>query len=114
MSREVTRSRQLPITEDNFTNAVISLAQYRRWLVCHFRAGRTAKGWRTPIQGDKGFPDLVLVRDGRLILAELKTATGKMRPDQERWHDVLTTVSGIEVYLWRPADLNETIPEVLR
>lgn len=98
------------MTEAQFTDAVIELAQYRRWRVCHFRPARTVKGWRTAIQGDKGFPDLVLARDGVVIFAELKTVHGSVHEEQEKWHTAL----GGNVYIWRPPDLLRVIPEILR
>jgi hypothetical protein len=98
------------MTEAEFTSAVIDLAKYRGWLVCHFRPARTVKGWRTPIEGDKGFPDLVLARQGRVIFAELKVGKGALRPEQAAWAEAL----GNEVYLWKPADLRDTIPNALR
>lgn len=102
-----------PVTEQQFTDAVIQLAKYRGWLVAHFRAGRTVKGWRTPVQGHKGFVDLVLVRPPRIIYAELKTARGVTSREQDHWMEALKN-SGAEVHLWRPADLTDTITEALR
>lgn len=52
-----------------------------------------------------GFPDRVLVRD-RVVYAELKTAIGKPTDGQIEWLDGLAR-AGAEVYLWRPADLDE-------
>jgi hypothetical protein len=54
--------------------------------------------------GDTGFPDLVLVRDGRLLFVELKAERGKASPEQGEWLEALSGVHGIEVCLWRPAD----------
>ena len=89
---------------------VVDLAHLRGWRCHHDRPARTDKGWRTAIQGDKGFPDLVLARKGRVIFAELKSETGKTTHQQNAWlahlgHDV-------EVYLWRPRDLDH-IAQVL-
>jgi len=99
----------MPMSEQQFTDAVIELAQYRGWRVAHFRPARTIKGWRTAVQGDKGFPDLVLARNGVVLFAELKTQRGRVAKDQEKWFDAIG-----EVFLWRPADLLEVIPQVLR
>jgi len=53
-----------------------------------------------------GFPDEVLVRSGRLIFAELKSERGKLSDEQEAWLEELRAVPGVEVYLWRPADMD--------
>ncbi len=34
------------------------------WRIAHFRPAKTEKGWRTPMTGDVGFPDLVIARWG--------------------------------------------------
>jgi hypothetical protein len=109
----MTTAPSLPIREQDFTNAVIQLAQYRGWLVAHFRPGRTVKGWRTPVQGHRGYPDLTMSRAGRLIFAELKTQKGKTTPEQDLWITALQA-SNAEVYVWRPRDLRESIPDILR
>lgn len=99
----------LPMSEQQFTQAVIDFAKYKGWMCAHFRPARTQRGWRTPVQGDNGFPDLVFARDGRVVFAELKVGRNKMSHDQERWATALP-----EMYVWYPADLRDSIPEVLR
>lgn len=51
-----------------------------------------------------GFPDWVIAGRGGVIFAECKSAAGRLRPDQERWRDMLLA-AGARWYLWRPADL---------
>ena len=46
------------MTEDELLTAVLELAKFAGWRVCHFRPARTAMGWKTAIQGHKGWPDL--------------------------------------------------------
>ena len=99
----------IPMSEQQFTQAVIDFAKYKGWMVAHFRPARTTRGWRTPVQGDNGFPDLVLARDGRVVYAELKVGRNTLSKDQERWANALP-----EMYVWRPADLRDSIAEVLR
>ena len=68
------------MTEREFQRAVVELARLMGWRVHHTRPALTRAGeWRTPIQGDAGFPDLVLCRPPRLILAELKRNAGGWR-----------------------------------
>lgn len=52
------------------------------------------------MQGDKGFPDLCLARNGVVIFAELKVGRNKLSPEQERWAREIG-----DVYLWKPEDL---------
>jgi hypothetical protein len=61
---------------------------------------RYFKGWRTPMSGDPGFPDLVLARDGVVIVAELKSRRGQPTDDQKMWLEAL----GAHARLWRPQD----------
>ena len=97
------------VTETQFADAVIELAQYNGWRVVHFRPARTDKGWRTAMTGDRGFPDLVLARDGVVLIVELKTQDGRMGVGQAEWGTAL----GDCYRLWRPSDLN-TIRDELR
>src|SRR5262245_496140 len=76
-------------------------ARMAGWMVAHFRPAKTQRGrWITPMAGDKGFPDLVLAKDGRVLLAELKTDKGTPSPEQVAW---LAAV-GTHGRLWRPDD----------
>ena len=102
------------ITESDFTAQVIDLARHLGWRVAHFRPAMTKGGrWVTAVQGDgAGFPDLVLVRGQRLILAELKSANGKLSEAQAIWLAMLKEAAP-ETYLWRPSDIDE-IERLLR
>ena len=105
------------MSEAELLTTVIALAQRLGWMVSHFRASRTLTGWATPVQGDKGFPDLVLARggrtdrDGRLLFLELKSEKGKMAEEQTRWRGELYS-AGAVVYVIRPRDL-DWVREVL-
>jgi hypothetical protein len=60
------------------------------------------------VEGDAGFPDLVLARDGRVIFAELKTERGKPSPAQDRWMlEIRGRYDTSLCYLWRPSDRPE-------
>lgn len=81
---------RLTQTEEQWQQVVIEYAQLMGWLVAHFRPARVGDSWRTPVAADGvGFPDLVLVRGPVLIFAELKSDTGKVRPEQQAWLDAL-------------------------
>lgn len=96
------------------------------------RAARTF-GWHvdftwSSMHSPKGRPDLFLTKGLRLVVAELKTDTGKVTPEQEEqlawWRrfalavDRVTEVAAacatpdadelrVQVHVWRPADLDE-------
>jgi len=101
------------MTEAQFQDTVIELAQRMGWRVAHFRPARTDKGWRTPVSADgKGFPDLVLIRGGFIIFAELKSSSGKLTIDQRLWlMDLRKAQQGapfsVSVRVWRPGDWDE-------
>ena len=68
------------------------------------RPALTKKGWRTPVEGDAGFVDLVLAHPVHgVIMAELKNATAVLDPEQTMWRTALEP-NGC-YHLWRPADL---------
>ncbi len=77
------------ISEAELQSAIIELAQRYGWLVHHARPARNVRGWSTPIQGDSGFPDLVLAKNGCVLFAELKSERGRLRPEQRAWMQVL-------------------------
>jgi hypothetical protein len=91
------------LTEGQFTTQVIELAKLYGWTVCHFRPAKTAKGYRTAIQGDAGFPDIVACRSGRKIVAELKVGTRRATPEQLQW----LAAWGADAFLWYPKDWDQ-------
>lgn len=104
------------MSETTLQSCVIDYARLRGWLAVHFRPAQNDRGiWRTPIEGDPGFPDTVLVRGGRVVFAELKSARGVVGPEQRAWLTALGTAGPpVEVYQWRPVDwLDGTIRAVL-
>jgi hypothetical protein len=77
------------MTEDELQSAIIKAARLRGWMVAHFRPAKTEKGWRTPVQGDAGFPDLVLARNGRVYFLELKRLGKTATPAQAAWIEAI-------------------------
>lgn len=86
-----------PMSEKNLQSAVEKLARFSGWLVYHTHDSRRSQ---------PGFPDLVMVsgKRGMVLYRELKSATGKLRPEQVTWLDELTA-AGEDAGVWRPADL---------
>jgi len=96
------------ISEADLLQRTIDLARLNRWRVCHQRPARTTQGWRTPITGDQGMPDLVLARDGVVLLVEEKSERGRLRPGQRLWLDAC----GEHGRLWRPSDWDTIVEEL--
>ena len=59
-------------------------------------------------RADAGFPDLVIAGYGIVLLAELKSSTGKVTAAQRAW----LNASGASARLWRPDDLAAIINEL--
>lgn len=92
------------VTEAQFLRQVRDLSRMLGWSTFHpFLSKWSERGW----------PDIVLCRPPRLILAELKSDRGTLTADQERWQELLRACPGVEVAVWRPVDL-QAIAELLR
>ena len=97
-----------PITEKAFQGQVLEQADCLGWRHYH-----TFESRRSPA----GFPDLVLVRRGRLIFAELKAEAGKLTAAQIDWYADLLAVQDaapgvVDVRAWRPSEW-ESIDDTL-
>jgi len=110
------------MSEAQLMKLVIDAAQKLGWIVAHINdrmySLAIAAGRPDVMAGAKGLPDLIMARSGRVIFAELKSAKGRVRADQQMWLDELQArVPDVthEVYTWRPADwFDGTIEAVLR
>lgn len=111
MARRLTEEEKLlrAITESTFQKWVQKLMTQQGWLWYHAADNIPRGGWKANIK--PGFPDLVAVRRGRLLIAELKTQTGKITDPQDDWLTALRT-TGAEVHIWRPGD-QQKIREIL-
>jgi hypothetical protein len=87
------------MTEDELLRNVLHAAKLLRWRCYHVRNSRLGI-----IQGDVGFPDLVLVRAPRIIFVELKAAKGRVGPAQQEWLLELMRCPGAQVDVWHPED----------
>ena len=88
--------------ERDFQKQIIELAEIRGWVLYHVSDVHTKLRSETSV----GFPDLVLLRDVRLIAAEVKTEENVTTFEQCVWLAKFANV-GAEVALWRP----DTPPE---
>lgn len=98
-TKSMSAGKTYRLTEAEFQVKVIDAAKRMGWYVVHIPAVEVREGqFVTPYQGDAGLPDLILARDGVVILAELKTDTGRPTADQKAW----LGAAGQQGRLWRP------------
>ena len=83
------------LSEKAFSQQVYDLARLLGWVIVRFPT------WR-PTGTTPGFPDIMAVRRGRIILAELKAEDGKLTPAQRKWLWTLAE-AGAEVYVFKPS-----------
>ena len=86
------------ISEKDFMESIVQLARNTGWMVYHPYDSR---------RSEPGFPDLVMTKHKRLVIAEIKTEKGKTSPAQDKWLETLRTARGVKVKLWRPSDWPE-------
>ena len=99
-------------TERDYESTIIDAALLGGWHVHAERPARTARGWRTPIRGHAGFPDLVLVRE-RIIFVELKRRPNRPTNAQQEWLWRLTKAGHDARLLWVPEDLDAFLAELV-
>jgi len=88
----------LKMTEKQLSQSIVDEARNCGWKV--------NRPWLS-IHSPKGFPDLVLTRDGFLAFWELKSAVGKVSDSQQEWLNALSMVPGVDVRTVRPDDLED-------
>jgi hypothetical protein len=83
------------VTEQQLQGAVIDLCRLFGIACYHpYFSRRSVPGW----------PDLAICGTRRFITRELKSATGKVTIEQERWGRMLRE-AGVSWDVWRPDDL---------
>ena len=92
------------MTEETFQLSVIQVAKDTGWMLFHDFDSR---------RSTKGFPDLVMTRNGRTIFAELKSQKGRIRTEQKQWIAELEKTQGVEVYLWRPSNMDQIVETLM-
>jgi hypothetical protein len=100
------------VTEREFQKAVTDSLSVFGWRWTHFRPARTERGWRTPLSGARGYPDVTAVRADGVLFLELKAEQGRLTKEQSAWLAALGSAGG-EVHVWRPSDW-DFIEETLR
>jgi hypothetical protein len=95
MSQPMVEDKRVPISEKDLLEQIRELARWCGWGVYHVYDSRRSA---------PGFPDLLLLRGCRLVVAELKSESGVLTEAQRAWLEAFRLV-GAEVYTWRPRDL---------
>ena len=91
-------SKRVAVKERDLQRAIIELAELSGWKVYHVGNVKGQLRSRTAV----GFPDLILVREGRMLAWELKSAKGRVTKAQEDWQSTLSRVPGVEARVVRP------------
>ena len=88
------------MSEAEFMASVVDAAQKLSWRCFHdYDSRRSNPGW----------PDLVCVRDGKLLALELKAKKGRVRPGQIEWIAELADVPGVTALIARPDDWDQVL-----
>lgn len=97
--------------EKELVSVLVDYASLNGWRVHHCRPAVNRRGeWSTPIQGDKGFPDLILARQGMILVREVKTEKGRLTEAQHSWLAAFGVPEPLGV--WRPSDWNRIRDEL--
>lgn len=88
------------VLEKDVQKAAIAFAHLHGWHCYHVYDSRMASTKYV----DKGFPDWMLAKDGRVLAIEFKTERGKLSLAQVEWIYQLSAEQRIECYIFRPHD----------
>lgn len=100
------------LSERAWQGQVLQLARLFRWAFWHdnaTNAPRRCPRCKEPIRiprNTKGWPDLFLLRDDTLVIAELKAESGAPTHEQREWLERFRRVRRILVVVWKPRDLD--------
>ena len=99
------KSKTMLVSEAALQQAIVSAASKLGWMHYHTYDSR---------RSSEGFPDLVLVHDGkqRIVYIECKSEDGKVSIYQLAWQDALARCDA-EIYVVRPRHLDEIIQILL-
>lgn len=95
------------ISERDYQRRIEALAKRLGYLCNHVNKATVAGGRFITPTSHAGFPDLWLLREGRLIVFEVKSesaAPSAVKAAQKEWIRLLQSVAGVEAYVVRPSD----------
>jgi len=94
--------------EDELVTGLLEAFALAGWHAFHVR-----RSDRALLMGRAGWPDITAIRpDGRLLVIEAKSATGRVSEAQGRWL-VLLHRAGVTAAVIRPADYDRAIHLIL-
>ena len=99
-------------TETECERTIIAAAHMLGYLVHGSRPATSQKGWRTPLKGDPGFPDLVITGHNRCFIIELKRKPNRLEPAQLAWIDALHD-AGVDVATWWVPEQQQQLIDML-
>lgn len=99
-------------TEADCQKTIVAAAIMLGYRVHHTRPAQTRRGWRTPMIGHVGFPDLVIAGHGRIWFVELKRKPNKVDDPQQHWLAALTLAGADARVVWVPDGQQSFIDEM--
>lgn len=87
---------------------ILEAAQIAGWRRHGERPAMSKKGHKTPIKGEAGWPDLILVKGAQMVCVELKRWPRTPDPAQIAWLEKLDKIPGVvALVLWVPEQMDE-------
>lgn len=103
------------ISEEELVDTLLEYGKTGGWLCTHFRPAKTNKGYRTLLQGNKGYFDITMMHKDlrRTLFIECKSKKGTLKPEQKQWREAALAQPSSEYYLWKPEHLAEARQVIL-
>jgi hypothetical protein len=100
--------------EEDYEDTLVAAARALGYRVHVERKARGAGGYRTPIKGDAGWPDVVIAGHGRHLVLELKRPPNGPTPEQLAWLEELRAAGVDARLLVVPDELDALLEELAR
>jgi hypothetical protein len=94
----MTTDLRLLATEREYQTTVLGWLDWYNWLAFHDHDSR---------RNAAGLPDVIATNGRILLLAELKSMKGRIKPEQQVWDDALAGVTRLVSGIWRPDTADE-------